>query len=282
MPSFDTSLILTAAGVVTPDVLARAAAIGANVAQSRTGKLIAIGVDQARMVEALSSASGIPVCTSEMLGWATQVMMLPSTARQLRDLVACPLRRDPSGTLHIAIADPETFVALDKLLIDFKVYLASEPKVRGLLANLYSVDASGQAQPMDAIEIDMEASRRNLKSPPEAIEIDLEASQRMAKAPVQPIASTSAAVVQPPMTQLPTDPFAARSSGSMKRPGMSRDDETMRIQRAPRGPAPAAPAPAATTSNAPSAANASSAANAASAPTAPSTPMAGARPGGDA
>jgi hypothetical protein len=238
---FDTNELLLANGVITRDVLDRAAKLPSDMWSSRVGRLVSAGADGARMLEALSRLTGIPLATKELLEWATPTLMLPSTARQLRDILACPVKRDEKGCLHVVIADPEAARLVDKLLIDYKVYLAPDDGVKTLLDALYAMGPTGstavpQSQGGDAIEIDLEASRQNVRSPPpDAIEIDMEASQRMTAAPgaqPKPVAMTISAAVA-------ADPFAARPSGKMKRP---QDDEpTQRIQRSPatKKPAPA-------------------------------------------
>src|SRR6185503_1036053 len=122
---------------------------------------------------------------------------------------------------------------------------------RSLLQNLYSIGSGGAVQQPqvnadEAIDIDLDASRRNSTAPPlEAIDIDLDASRRMSKAP----GPGASAVPSPSPSPLPSpslaplatsshqsasvvgDPFAARASGSFKRP--PDDDETQRVQRSP-------------------------------------------------
>ena len=157
--------------------------------------------------------------------------MLPSTARQLRDILACPVKRDDKGCLHVVIADPEAARVVDKLLVDYRVYLATDDGVKSLLDALYAMGPTGStalppSQGGETIEIDLDASRQNVRSPPpDSIDIDMEASQRMAPAPgVKPSAVTISA-------EVPADPFAPRPSGKMKR--FQDDEPTQRIQRAP-------------------------------------------------
>lgn len=225
---FNTTELLLANGAVTRDVVDRAAKLPADMWSSRVGRLVSAGADGARLLDALSKLTGIPLAPKELLAWATPTLMLPSTAKQLRDILACPVRRDEKGCLHVVVADAEAARAVDKLLIDYKVYLASDDGVKTLLDSLYAMGPTGstsvQSQASDAIEIDLDASRRNVRAPPpDAIDIDLEASQRMTAAPPVVPVTISAAVA--------ADPFAARPSGKMKRP--KDEEETQRIQRSP-------------------------------------------------
>lgn len=232
MADFDTNELLLSNGVITREMLDRAAKIPADVWSSRVGRLVSVGADGPRILEALSRLTGIPLANKELLEWATPTLMLPSTARQLRDILACPVKRDEKGCLHVVIADPEAARSVDKLLIDYKVYLASDDGVKSLLDALYAMGPTGStaipsSQGGDAIEIDIEASRQNVRSPPvESIDIDMEPSQRFAPAAGQPkpVPVTISAAVA-------ADPFAARPSGKMKRP--MDDEPTQRIQRSP-------------------------------------------------
>lgn len=233
MADFDTNELLLANGVITRDVLDRAAKLPSDMWSSRVGRLVSAGADGPRILEALSRLTGIPLATKELLEWATPTLMLPSTARQLRDILACPVKRDEKGCLHVVIADPEAARSVDKLLIDYKVYLAPDDGVKSLLDALYAMGPTGStaipaSQGGDAIEIDLEASRQNVRSPPpESIDIDMEASQRFTPAQGAQAKAVAAAI----SAEIAADPFAARPSGKMKRP---QDDEpTQRIQRSP-------------------------------------------------
>jgi hypothetical protein len=214
---YNTNELLISSGVITRELAQRASQLSGTTASSRVGRLVAAGANQKQVLDTLGRLTGIPVATDEMLAWASPVPMLPQAARQLRDILACPIKRDHNGILHVAIADPETVNAVDMLLINFKVYLAPEANVRALLQNLYSVGSGGQAEPIDAVDIDLEASRKNVRGEVlgDAIDIDLEASMKNLRA-------------------VPSDPLAARSSGSFNRPRA--DEETMRVQRSPKPP----------------------------------------------
>lgn len=267
--AYNTHEMLLARGVITPELSQRALAIPDDGWSSRVGRLVTAGADGRLVLDALSQVTGIPVASRELLEWATPTLMMPSTARQLSNLLACPVKRDPAGLLHVVIADPESAAEVDKMLVDYKVYLAPEANVKHLLLTMYNMGPptsvpAGTAAPDDAIDIDLEQSRRNLRAPPptpilgslsatpviatpaplEGFDVDMEASARMAKAPMPPPGA-------PPPMPLPgvnvaavgVDPFAPRPSGSFKKKPQA-EEETQRLPRA-RGPQKAAAAAAA-------------------------------------
>ncbi len=249
MPSSDVIETLIARGVLTREIAQRATSSPPGGPTSYTGRLVAAGADARRLFDELARISGIPVAGPDVLERPVAVHLLHSTAHQLRDALACPVRRDPHGVLHVLITDPDTNALLDKLLVNFQAHLAPEARVRELLQRLYSLGSGAQgggaADAAEAIEIDLEASRRHVRAPAKeelaAIDIDLEASLRMTAAPGRPAtpAASPAPAPAPPApaparAPRPAPPWPARAPD---------EEETMRIQRAPRPQQPAAATP---------------------------------------
>lgn len=203
----DIAELLLEREAVTQDVVARAALVPPHVSTTLVGRLIAAGADADRLVRAVAEIVGLPVASRVLVASAAQVPLPQPIARTLRELGACPVRRDQRGTLQVVIGDPAARGAVEELLPGCQLHLAPEPQVRQLLAELVPLGSS--------IPEGM---------PVEGFDIDLEASSRLPAAPAP----------------LPQDPLAPRASGSIKvRRPVDDGDETLRIPRSPRSVPPA-------------------------------------------
>jgi hypothetical protein len=209
---FDT---LVAQEVISPDVAAKAATVPLHTASSVVARLVVAGEDAKAMLRAVAELAAIPVATRAQIATSAPVQLSQTVARALRVVTACPVQQAPDGTLHVLIAEPDARPEVERLLPGCVVYLAHEDQVRDLLLDLYPTGSSVEGGP-----------------PVGAIDVDLEASSRV---PISPNPAGAAAPSAPEAR--PADPLAPRASGPFKTRSFSRDDETLRIERAPRAEA---------------------------------------------
>ncbi|MBI1947525.1 MAG: hypothetical protein HYS27_17675 [Deltaproteobacteria bacterium] len=142
MVDFDPIEGLVALGVVTREQAAAAERVPLWVSASRVGRLVHAGVDVDELLRALSTLTGISVASRELIQRAERFQLPQHLVRKLRDLTACPVRRDPDGTVHLLVADPSARDDVARQLLNFRVYLASEVEVRGLLEHLWPLGTS--------------------------------------------------------------------------------------------------------------------------------------------
>ncbi|MBI1947762.1 MAG: hypothetical protein HYS27_18885 [Deltaproteobacteria bacterium] len=220
MPGNGITELLIDQGAVTQDVVARAAQVPAHVSTSLVGRLIAAGADADKVVRAVAEIVGLPVANRVLIASAAKVPLPQPIARTLRELGACPVRRDERGAIQVVVGDPEARGAVEDLLPGCRVYLAPEPHVRQLLAELIPFGSSiPEGMPVEGFDVDMELSARLSVAP-------------MPGPSMQPAAPSA----------LPADPLQPRASGPLKaRRQLDADDETMRVQRSPRAKSPGPP-----------------------------------------
>lgn len=227
MVDFDPIEGLVALGVVSREQAEAAARVPLWVSASRVGRLVHAGVDPHELLRALSTLTGIPVASDELIASAARFSLPRPLVRKLRDLTSCPVRRDDVGTVHVLIAEPGARDDIARQLLNFRVYLASEVEVRRLLEQLWPIGTSLEGDPV--LDADTEPGEPTLSDsqppdmpmPPPRAATPPPASPRHAAPPrfaTPPPRAPTPPPAPPPRAPTPPSPTLPRAAAPMPAP----------------------------------------------------------------
>lgn len=123
---------ITQANLQAADLVA--SAVGTS---TRAARLVAVGVDKQKLLDALAELTRMPVAPPEMLAAAAPMKLPNSYSMTMKELLAVPIGRVDEHILDIAIADPRTSKKLRDAAIAHRPRLALEPDILEALARVF-------------------------------------------------------------------------------------------------------------------------------------------------
>ena len=135
--------MLVRLGKITRAQLEAADRVESGDATTTAARLVAAGVDERKLLDALSDLTRIPVASSDALALAAPMAGLsPGLEGPLREFVAVPIGRIDEGILEVAIADPRTSKRLRAAAIAHKPALALERDILLALDRVFPAAAA--------------------------------------------------------------------------------------------------------------------------------------------
>src|SRR5207302_9385670 len=107
---------------------------------TRAARLVAIGVDKDKLLDALSDLTRMPVASQEMLAAAGPMQLPAAYSVIMKELLAVPIGRIDEHILEVAVADPRTTTKLRDAAIAHRPRLARESDVVDTIARVFPDD----------------------------------------------------------------------------------------------------------------------------------------------